>query len=128
MQTIHVSTEPGGILLLTFNGEVKDAGDVAVLKSDIAIVSKTIQDLHKKSGKGIKILIDLSDFKADFMDEAVEALADLARQDQAFVQKTASFGGSLKIRTIGKTIVALAGRKNIMFFQDKSEALDWLNA
>lgn len=128
METIHVSTEPGGVLLLTFKGEVNDTTDVKSFKSDIDIVSKKIKELHKSQGSGIKVMIDITDFVAEYVSDIADALVELAKEDKSLVEKTAVFGGSLKIRIMGETIAELAGRHNIKFFENKSSALAWLHS
>mgnify|MGYP001591577502 CR=1 FL=1 len=128
MGTIHVSTEHGGILLLTFTGEVADTADIASFKNDIATVAKSVKNLNLTQGNKIKVLIDITNFTATYVSEAVDALVELAREDKELVEKTAVFGGSTKVRVIGDTIIMLSGRKNIKFFENKTEAVEWLNS
>ena len=128
METISVSNEVRGILSLTFRGEVKDMSDVGQLKVDIEKVSKAIKNLHDAQNKGVRVLIDIVGFSADYVSEGIDALITLARSDKDLVEKTAVFGGSTKIQVIGETIVALAGRRNIKFFETKAEAIIWLES
>jgi hypothetical protein len=128
MENIHVSHEKGGILLLTFKGEINNSSDIDSLRGDIAVVSKAIKDLHKSEGKGIKVLIDITNFTAEYVSEAIEALAELAKSDKALVYKTGVFGGSMAVRALGEVIIALSGRGNIQFFEKKEEAINWVNA
>jgi len=128
MENINVSSEKGGILLLTFVGEINDTTDINVLRSDVNTVSTAIKNLHKEQSKKIKVLIDIVSFKAQYVSEAVDVLVELARGDKELVEKTAVFGGSDKVRIIGETIVVLSGRTNIKFFETKPEALSWLNS
>jgi hypothetical protein len=127
MENIHVSHEKGGILLLTFKGEINNSTDITSLKADIAVVSKSIKELHTTQGKGIKVLIDITSFTAEYVSDAIEALVELAKADKSLVYKTAVFGGSMKIRVLGEMIVALSERSNIQFFENKSNAVSWLN-
>ena len=74
----------------------------------------------------IKILIDITDFTAGFISEAIDIMVDLAQEDRDLVEKTAVFGATLKLRAIGDAIITLSGRNNIKFFQTKAQALEWL--
>ena len=128
MEVIHVSAEPEGILALTFVGEVNGQTDLDLLKGNIDTVSKAIKDYHIAQGKRIKVIVNVTDFKAEYISEAANALAKLAKQDKELVEKTAVYGGSTKIILIGETIVALSGRTNIRFFESKEKAIKWLNS
>jgi hypothetical protein len=86
METLHASAESGGLLLLTFTGSIIDPADVKKLKGDIATVSKRIQDFHKSEGHSIKILIDITHLTAEYIEEGVDALVELARQDKTLVE------------------------------------------
>jgi len=66
MENINVSSEKGGILLLTFVGEINDTTDINVLRSDVNTVSTAIKNLHKEQSKKIKVLIDIVSFKAQY--------------------------------------------------------------
>jgi len=74
MENINVSSEKGGILLLTFVGEINDTTDINVLRSDVNTVSTAIKNLHKEQSKKIKVLIDIVSFKAQYVSEAVDVL------------------------------------------------------
>lgn len=128
MQFTHVSTEDGNILVITFTGELKDATDADLFKSDLEIVAKAVKDMHTATNGMIRVLIDVSGFAANYVREGVDALVDLAEQDENFVEKTAVFGGSFKVRAIGETIIVTSGRKNIKFFETKAEAMSWLDS
>ncbi len=128
MENIHVSHEKGGILLLTFKGEINNTSDISSLKNDIATVSKAIKDLHSSQGKGIKVLIDITKFTAEYVSDAIESLVELAKADKTLVYRTAVFGGTMKIRVLGEMVVALSGRNNIQFFEDKNTAVKWVNS
>ncbi len=127
MENIHVSHEDGGILLLTFKGEITNSTDITSLKADIYVVAKAITELHRSQGNGIKVLIDITSFTAEYVSEAIDALAELAKADKSLVYKTAVFGGTPEVRALGETIIALSGRSNIKFFEKKEEAINWLN-
>src|SRR3954462_8401731 len=99
MSILHASKGPDGVLLLTFTGEISSAGETKQLQEDIATVSETIRGLHKSQGQPIKILIDISNFKARVIAEAIDDLIGLAKDDKVYVAKTATFGGSIQLRT-----------------------------
>jgi len=127
MAIIHATPEPNGILLLTFNGVVASDADVQQLKTDIDTVSSSIRSLHKAQGQGIRILLNISNFDAEVVMEAVTALVNFARADKEYVFRTAIFGASKKLKVIGDSIVTLSGRSNIKFFETKEEAMHWLD-
>ena len=128
MQNIHVSTEEGNILVLTFVGEIKDVTDIESFKYDLETVADTVKQMSAASGHGIKVLIDVTHFTANYVSEGVDALVDLAEHDESLVERTAIFGGSLKVRAIGETIIVTANRKNIKFFKTKAESIAWLKS
>lgn len=126
MATIHAEAEAGGVLLLRFRGGLAMEADTDRFVSDIAQISKTIQSHHRGQLKQVKILVDMTDFQVGPDSRAFEALVNLAREDKDIVERTAIFGGTPQIQTIGQTVAYLADRDNIRFFSDKESAMRWL--
>ncbi len=97
-------------------------------KKDLSDASKVLSDAHIELGHKLKILLDVSDFTGTYNAEALTALADFARKDEPIVDKTASFGGTDKVKMAGEAAIALSHRTNIQIFDTEEEARAWLLA
>ncbi len=124
-QTITVTTEPQGYILIALNGDLVQ-GTVEVFKKELADASAFIQQQHHEQGKSVRILLDTTFFTGNYALEALGALVKFAKDNKPFVLKTASFGGSDKVRMAGEAAIALSGRDNIHMFQNKVDAVIWL--
>lgn len=126
MATIHAQAEAGGVLLLRFKGGLVTDTDTDRFVADIAQVAKAIKEHHQGQLKQVRILIDMSEFEVSPDSRAFEALVNLAKEDKDVVSRTAIFGGTPRIQTIGQTVAYLADRENIRFFPDRESAMKWL--
>lgn len=124
-QTITLTVDPEGYIVIQFNGDlVKDT--VELFKKELADASEFIQKQHHEQGKSVRILLDTTHFTGNYELEALGALVAFAKTNKPFVLKTASFGGSDKVRMAGEAAIALSGRDNIHMFQNKVDAVMWL--
>jgi len=128
MEYINTSIESDGALLITFSSEVTNKSDISLMRTEIASISKEVKKIYAKQGKNIKILIDITGFKAIYLTETVNALVEVAKEDKDLVERTAIFGGSLQVKIIADIIIELSGRKNMKIFKTKPEAVQWLNS
>ena len=58
--------------------------------------------------------------------EAVVILAELMKDDNLYVRKTASFGGTSSINLARDIVKNIAGRENVQGFATENEAEAWL--
>lgn len=124
IEPITISNESERIMLKISGPLTK--GRLELLKKNITEGEKIIESTSKKMNKKINILLDITEFNGTYDVEAMEMMAEFAKHNVEFVEKTAVFGGSSKTNVIGKVTVALAGRENFKFFQTKVEAESWL--
>ncbi len=88
-------------------------------------VQETIQDLFHKNNKKVLCLVDISSVEK-YDPEVITRLAQLTKENEPYVKKTATFGGGSYLVMAEDVIIALSGRKNLKAFKTKDEALDWL--
>lgn len=112
-------------VLLKIVGDIKSE-NIDSFKKDLEEASKTMSDAYAELGHKVKVLLDVSNFSGTYNAEALTALVDFARKDEAIVEKTASFGGSDKVKMAGEAAVALSHRTNIQIFDTEEEAKAWL--
>lgn len=124
-QTITITTEPQGYILLKFNGDLVQ-GTVEVFKKELSDASAFIQQQHHEQGGPVRILLDTTSFTGNYALDALGALVTFAKENKPFVLKTAAFGGSDKVRMAGEAAIALSGRDNIHIFKDRVDAVMWL--
>ncbi len=122
---LEVNVEGTDLVLLTISGNVgtDQMPDFALALSE---ASKTIKGLFDNHGQKVKVLIDVSKFTGNYAVEAVVKLAGFAKNNTPYILKTASFGGSDKVKMAGEVIIQLAHRDNIKLFDTKKEAVEWL--
>lgn len=124
-KTITVTIEPQDYIMIQFNGDLAKE-TVDVFKQELADASVLIQKQHHEHGKPVRILLDTTGFTGNYELEALGALVAFAKTNKPFVLKTATFGGSDKVRMAGEAAIALSGRDNIHMFQNKVDAVIWL--
>ena len=113
-------------ILLKFKGDLV-SDKVEAFKEDLLAASETIQKYFKDSGKKIHILLDIVDFTGNYSLDALTSLVSFAKNNKLFVEKTATFGGSDKVKMAGKIAITLSNRDNIKMFDTKDEAEAWLS-
>jgi hypothetical protein len=80
----------------------------------------------KNNGKCVRVLIDLSSFETYTDPQVLTVLADLMKQDDKYVYRTATWGGNALHVMIENVIRTLAGRDNLKNFKLQEEAMKWL--
>jgi len=48
------------------------------------------------------------------------------KENQPYIEKTATFGANFVIKLLEETIITMAGRDNIKVFKNKEDAMKWL--
>jgi hypothetical protein len=124
-QPILINIDEHGLIRITFSGDLLEA-DLPFFKSGLEIGRNIIREFFEKSGRKARIILDMNKFTGQYTVEALEALTGFAKQNRAYVEKTASFGGSDKVKAAGEVVTALAERENIRIFATEKEALAWL--
>lgn len=124
--SLVASVEPQGkYILFQFKGDLVQH-KVEGFKEDILVASKLITDKFKKDGKKVCVLLDMTEFTGNYSLDSLTALVEFAKNDKLFVEKTASFGGSDKVKIAGEIAITLSNRDNVKMFDTKEEAIAWL--
>ncbi len=126
-KTLKASLQPeNNCVLLVLSGDlVQDK--VERFKSDLAEASALIADQYHVHDRPLHILLDLTDFSGNYCLEALSLFTGFAKTNKSFIEKTASFGGTDKVKMAGEIVITLSGRDNIKICSTKEEALAWLN-
>jgi hypothetical protein len=122
---IKIHIDPNGFLRITFWGDLLKE-NIESFASELEMGKIVISKLSEKQGKKIKILLDMTQFTGEYSAEAVQLLTDFAKHNSKYVEKTASFGGSEKVKTAGEIIMSLSQRENIKICKTEDEARAWL--
>ena len=124
-QPVTMSVDNNGIIRINFFGDLL-AGQVPAFQSAIQAGRDFVKSTFEKSGKKVKILLDMTKFSGNYNAEALRILSEFAAGNKDYVYRTASFGGSDKVKTAGEIATLLSGRENIKIFNTEDEAFVWL--
>ncbi|OHB03067.1 MAG: hypothetical protein A3B14_00180 [Candidatus Zambryskibacteria bacterium RIFCSPLOWO2_01_FULL_45_21] len=124
-KNLDIKVGAGNILNLTIAGDISGS-NMAKLTEWIQEVKQSILDLHKKTGDRVLCLVDITGLEK-YDPEAITILADMMKENEPHIKKTATFGGSKYVVLAEDVVVALSGRKNLKGFEKKEKALAWLN-
>lgn len=125
-RSLETTIEPGGkYIILKFNGDLVESV-VESFKEDLTAATEVIAKKFKEDGKKVLILLDVTGFTGNYSLDALTALIEFAKNDKMFVEKTASFGGSDKVKIAGEIAITLSNRSNIEIFGTEKEAITWL--
>jgi hypothetical protein len=94
-------------ILLKINGDLVQ-GKVEQFKEDLAEASILIMGQWEVQKKQLHVL------------------TNFAKENKPYIEKTASFGGSYKVKMAGEIIITLSQRDNIKIFDKEEEAIAWL--
>jgi hypothetical protein len=84
------------------------------------------EELYHAHNKPLHVLLDMTNFTGNYCLEALSLFTGFAKTNKSFIERTASFGGSDKVKMAGEIVITLSGRDNIKIFNTKEEALNWL--
>lgn len=124
---VEISLGEDGIMVLTFTGSVLEE-DLEVFQSSLDVASMAIKHQFDQKKHKVKTILDMTSFSGKYTAGALGILAEFAKNNTPYIEKSASFGGSTALRVAGETVSNLAGRDNIKVFATKEEALAWLSA
>ena len=124
--TLTATLEPyQKYITLKFNGDIS-ADKLEGFKKDLEYAEKLITENYKEKHQKLHILLDMANFSGTYNVESLNALVEFAKQNKPYVEKTASFGGSIKVKMAGEIAIALSDRDNIKMFNTKIDAIEWL--
>jgi len=123
---LSVSISPDGIIEAALVGDISGEHQDK-LKNWAENMKKAMEELSKKDGGRVLTLIDISKL-GSFDEHSFEILKDLMVWDKKYATKTATFGGSALITMAEQTLSIVSGRKNLMAFKTKEEAIAWLRS
>ncbi len=85
----------------------------------------TVRDVYNRKGGKVRAIIDISELTSYDM-EILAALAELMKDNEPYVLKSAAFGGNPYIILAQDILLALSGRTNLKAFKTEAEALEWI--
>lgn len=124
-KVLRVTIDDEGMLRSELIGAIT-AERVQQLKRDVAEAKLIVYGEYQKRGARFKSIIDLTKFEGTYVPEAMSTVADFMRSNKSFIEKGAAFGGGDATNIAGNIAATLAGRDNLAFFKDESEARAWL--
>lgn len=120
-----ISIDNAGLVTMFFTGDIThDVMDD--YKSELEKGAKLIEEYYQAHTRKVRVILDIRNFTGNYSLEALNALVGFARKNTPYVDRTASFGGSDKVKMAGEVAIALSMRDNIKIFDTKEEAMTWL--
>ena len=113
------------VVCMTLKG-VADENNIAALEEWAKKAALIIKDTHQKTGKKVRSLVDLKDLGSDYDIGVIKIISSLMKENQPYIEKTATFGANFVIKLLEETIITMAGRDNIKVFKNKEDAMKWL--
>ena len=121
---LGVSVGAGDIAHLTIGGDLNSEAKEKI-ELWMTDVKKVIKDLYDKKGEQVLCLVDIKDLKT-YHPDVLLTLAGLMKENEPYVLRTATFGGSKSITMAEDVVIALSGRNNLQAFDTKEQAVNWL--
>lgn len=127
IEPVDKTTKGDPFIRATLGGSLT-GDDLPLLKSWADGLHAAIKEAgaRKNDGKCVRVLIDLSHFEMYTDPRVLTVLTDLMKDDDTYVYRTATWGGSSMHVMIENVITSMAGRSNLRNFKDKEEATKWL--
>lgn len=91
-------------------------------------IHESIRDLAGTAEKSVCVLLDIRSMKTYTEPRIITILTDLMKEDNPFIYKTATFGGTPLHVMIENVIGSMANRQNLRNFDTEDQALAWLKA
>ena len=98
---------------------------LADLKAWADKVRRMIISVYNRTGEKVLSIVDVTNLKK-YDSQAFLILTDLMKDNEQYISKTATFGGTENIIAAQDILLALTGRKDFRAFETKEEALAWL--
>lgn len=120
-----ISIDNAGLVTMFFTGDLThDVMDEYKKELDKGI--KIIEEYFQAHTRKVRVILDIQNFTGNYSLDALTALVSFAKKNTPYVDRTASFGGSDKVKMAGEVAIALSMRDNIKIFDTKEEAMTWL--
>lgn len=100
--------------------------EVMTVKSWADNLHKLIADSSGGAKDSVDVLIDISALETYSDPELILILTNLMKNDNPFVHRTATWGGTPLHEMIERVIRGLTGRNNLKNFKTEKEAREWL--
>lgn len=114
-----------GLVTMFFTGDITH--DVMEeYKKELDKGAELIEQYYQAHTRKVRVILDIQHFTGNYSLEALNALVGFAKKNTPYVDRTASFGGSDKVKMAGEVAIALSMRDNIKIFDTKEEAMTWL--
>lgn len=122
---LTISINDGGLVTMFFTGDLThDVMDEYKKELDKGV--KLIEEYYQAHTKKVRVILDIQNFTGNYSLDALTALVSFAKKNTPYVDRTASFGGSDKVKMAGEVAIALSMRDNIRIFDTKEEAMTWI--
>lgn len=124
---IEFSVDQDKIIRLAIVGDLSE-DKLEPLSISMYEFRKAVEGLYRQQNRGVKILVDLTEFSGKYAVKCFTELVDSAKLSKPYIAKSAIFGGSFKVKMAVEAVSALAQRENMKIFDTKEQALDWLGS
>ena len=124
-KTIQTSIDENNIVHFSIEGDLLD-DNLKNLANGLTEAAEFISNIHKTHQKKVKVLVDLNNFSGKYVIKALNQMVDFSIKINSHIEKSAVFGGSDKERMVAEVVASLSHRNNIKVFNNKEEALEWL--
>ncbi|MDO8560602.1 MAG: hypothetical protein Q7R91_00085 [bacterium] len=119
-----IDVEQDGIIHLLLSGHISSE-NLQGLRTWAEDVKKVVRETHEKTGRKALVVTDISKLE-NYHPEALSILAQMLKDNEPHVDKSATFGGGYFITVAQDIVTALSGRENFKGFKTEEEALNWL--
>jgi hypothetical protein len=122
---LEVSIGDKDIVHITIGGAIT-AEDLPKLNDWIQKTKETIKNQYDTKQEKVLCLVNISNLK-EYHPEVLTELAKMMKENEPYVLRTATFGGSVYMTMAEDIILAISGRKNLKAFNTHDEAVAWLH-
>ena len=119
-------TDSGRVIVHAALGGTLGPEDIQLLKSWGEGLNATVKKFADEQKSPVAVLIDISSFEMYTNPDVITLLWHLMKEDNAYIYRTATFGGTVVHEMIEQVIRSLAGRTNLKNFKSEAEARTWL--
>lgn len=125
IKPLIITIDTTGLVTMVFIGDITH-DVVEEYKQELEKGAQLIREYYESHTKKVRVILDIERFTGNYNLDALNALVAFARQNTPYVDRTASFGGSDKVKMAGEVAIALSMRDNIKICNTKEEALIWV--
>lgn len=125
IKPLIITIDTTGLVTMTFTGDITH-DVIDEYKQELEKGIALIQEYYQAHTRKVRVILDIEHFTGNYNLDALNALVSFAKRNTPFVDRTASFGGSDKVKMAGEVAIALSMRDNIKIFNTKEEAMKWV--